>query len=364
MKNTFVALAAALSISSLSSLASAADDLPSFEGTAAPATRAATGIPTIGKLTFGAEIFATYTQRVSGDGNGTGDSRFDLGRLHLATQYATEQMTARVVIEGVRATADGALFGVAGDSFVIRAREAYAEAHLPFDVHARAGILPTLTLPEVEGTWLLRAVSAVPLEQSRMAFAADVGAQVKWNAPSQFGWVAASVTNGEGYASRELDDRKNVEVAASIHPLASLKIPALAVFVSGTRGTLGVTSARNDRATGAVLWQGAKLRAGFTYTSGYGLGGDGAMRPSLMEAFVSSEPVPAVLVGLRANRFVIDARGESPTVDGVLVSAGYRIAPELEVHGVFDMGRANDAAKVAQPGSDRFEGRAVVRAIF
>ncbi len=338
MKNTFVALAAALSVSSV---ASAADDLPSFEGTAAPATRAATGIPTIGKLTFGAEIFATYTQRVSGDGNGTGDSRFDLGRLHLATQYATEQMTARVVIEGVRATADGALFGVAGDSFVIRAREAYAEAHLPFDVHARAGVLPTLTLPEVEGTWLLRAVSAVPLEQSRMAFAADVGAQVKWNAPSQFGWVAAS-----------------------LHPLASLKSPALAVFVSGTRGTLGVTSARNDRATGAVLWQGAKLRAGITYTSGYGLGGDGAMRPSLIEAFVSSEPVPAVLVGLRANRFVIDARGESPTVDGVLVSAGYRIAPELEVHGVFDMGRANDAAKVAQPGSDRIEGRAVVRAIF
>jgi hypothetical protein len=361
MKHTILALAAA---TTLSSFASAADDAPSFEGIPTPATRAATGAPTIGKLSLGAEIFATYTQRVSGDGNGTGDSRFELGRLHLATQYATEHMTARVVIEGVRATADGALFGVAGDSFVMRAREAYAEAHLPFDVHARAGIVPTLTVPEIEGTWLVRSVSPVPLEASRMAFAADAGAQLKWNAPARFGWVAASVTNGEGYASRELDDRKNLEVAASIHPLASLKIPALTLFASATRGTLGVTSARNDRATGALLWKGVQLRAGLSYTAGYGLNGDGAMRPTLVEAFVSSEPLPAVLLGFRANRFVIDSRGDSPTVDGLLASVGYRLAAELEVHGVFDMGRANDAAKVAQPGADRTEGRIVVRALF
>jgi hypothetical protein len=187
---------------------------------------------------------------------------------------------------------------------------------------------------------------------------------VKWLAPAQLGWVAASVTNGEGYAARELDDRKNVEVAASLHPLAVAKVPALALFGAASRGTLGVTSARNDRLTGAVLWQGAQLRAGVVYSAGYGLNGDGAMRPSLLEAFVSAEPIASVLLGARASRFVLDTRGDAPTVDGVLASAGYRVTPELEVHGVFEMGSASEAAKVAQPGADRVEGRAVLRALF
>jgi hypothetical protein len=55
----------------------------------------------------------------------------------------------------------------------------------------------------IEGTWLLRAVTATPLEQFRLAAPADAGAQVHWQLPREYGALAVSVTNGEGYASRE-----------------------------------------------------------------------------------------------------------------------------------------------------------------
>jgi hypothetical protein len=127
---------------------------------------------------------------------------------------------------------------------------------------------------------------------------------------------------------------------------------------------VGVLGARNDRVTTALLWQGAALRAGASYTEGWGLGGDGAFRPRLLEAFVSGEPVANLLVGVRATRFVIDSRGDAPTVDALVVSAGYRVAQELELHVVGDWGRANDAARLAQPAADRSEARAVVRLLF
>jgi hypothetical protein len=114
----------------------------------------------------------------------------------------------------------------------------------------------------------------------------------------------------------------------------------------------------------ALLWQGATLRSGLVFTEGWGLGADGSMRPRLVEAFVSGEPFADVLVGARATRFTTDTRGDAPTVDAVVGSVGYRIEPELEVHLVGELGRANDAAKIAQPGSDRTEARAVLRLLF
>lgn len=333
-------------------------------GEAGPPTRAATGPANVGPLTIGSELFANYTRRTSGDAVGTGDDRFELSRLHLASRYERGRVTARVVIEGTRSTADGALVGVAGDSFVLRAREAYAEVRMPYEFGVRAGMVPTLTIPEIEGTWLLRAVAAVPLEQLRFASPADLGAQARWTFPQRFGALAASVTNGEGYTSRELDTRKSGEIALTLRPLAGAGWTELALFASASRGTIGVSSARNDRATAALLWQGAWLRTGLSYTLAWGLAGDGALRPNLFEAFVSAEPVPDVLVGLRATRAELDSRTQTPTVEAVLASAGYRVAPELEAHIAAEFGRADEAARLAQPGADRTEFRAVIRANF
>ncbi len=334
-------------------------------GEAAPATRVASGPPNAGAVTVGVEVFATYTHRSSGEHDNTDNTRFDVGRLHLGTRYESGSVTTRVVVEGVRSSTDGALIGVAGDSFVLRAREAYAELRLPGDVARRAGMVPTLTIPEIEGTWMLRAVSAVPLEQWRFASPADVGAQVRWSFPRRIGVLAASVTNGEGYASREMDTRKNGECALTMRPLALLELPEVALFASASRGTVGASSARNDRATAALLWQGKALRAGVSYSLAWGLSGDGSLQPSLLETFAAVEPVRDILVGLRVTRADLDTANATPAaVDGILASAGYRVAPELEVHVAGEVSRTNDAARVAQPGADRTELRAVVRASF
>lgn len=364
--SSFMRLALALLLASTSALAAGAVPAEGFPvGEAAPATRVASGPAIVGPLTLGAELFATYTHRWSGEPSSTEDDRFDLGRLHVGARYESGRVVARVVVEGVRSSTDGALIGVAGDSFVLRAREAYAELRLPLDVALRAGMVPTLTIPEIEGTWMLRAVSAVPLEQWRFASPADLGAQVRWAFPKRFGALAASITNGEGYASREMDTRKSGEVALTVRPLAWLDVPELAILASASRGTIGASSARNDRATAALLWQGRSLRAGVSYALAWGLAGDGTLRPTLLEAFTAAEPFHDVLLGLRVARTELDtASATEAAVDALLASAGYRIAPELEVHVAGEASRTNDAARLAQPGADRTELRAIVRASF
>jgi hypothetical protein len=364
--SSFMRPALALFLASTSALAAEPLSAEGFPvGEAGPATRVASGPPTVGPLTLGAEVFAMYTHRSSGEPTRTEDDRFELGRLHVGMRYESGRIMARAVVEGVRSSTDGALIGVAGDSFVLRAREAYAEVRLPLEVALRAGMVPTLTIPEIEGTWMLRAVSAVPLEQWRFASPADLGAQVRWTFPRRFGALAASVTNGEGYASREMDTRKSGEVALTVRPLASLEFPELAFFASASRGTIGVSSARNDRALAALLWQGKLLRAGLSYALAWGLAGDGTLQPTLLEAFTAAEPLHDVLLGLRVSRANLDTANPTPAaVDGLLASAGYRVAPELEVHVAGEFSRSNDAVRVAQPGADRTELRAVVRASF
>ena len=64
-------------------------------GEAGPPTRAATGPANVGPLTIGSELFANYTRRTSGDAVGTGDDRFELSRLHLASRYERGRVTAR-----------------------------------------------------------------------------------------------------------------------------------------------------------------------------------------------------------------------------------------------------------------------------
>lgn len=334
-------------------------------GKAAPPTSAGT-TPLVVKVRPGLEIFAEYAYRNTKfqNGDSTWYHQLDVPRLHMALGAEAGDARGRVVIEGVHSAAEGALVGVAGDSVVLRAREAYAAYRLWW-LEGSAGIVPKLTLPELDGTWMMRAVAPSPQDTSGILPPADVGASARLELPEAFGWIGAGVYNGEGYTSRELNRGKNFEVAASIHPLAQGPVQPLAVFASYEVGSSGTGLARADRATGAFLWQGKMVRAGLAFTQAWGVEDDAERRSRVANAFVRVEPIERVLFGARVDRFWLDTNVDSDaTVTQLTATAGYRLADPLEAFLVGTRSLSSDSAETALPGTNYWEARAVTRIVF
>ncbi len=131
---------------------------------------------------------------------------FSVPRVQAGLEAGWKGASARVLVEGVYATQGGALIGVAGDSVVVRLREAWGGYRL-FFLEAQLGLVPTLVVPEVERAFLFRELSADGLESYRIKAPADFGANLRAHLPGKYGWVGVSVTNGEGYTSRRQEPR-------------------------------------------------------------------------------------------------------------------------------------------------------------
>ena len=138
---------------------------PAPVGRAAPATEAASHGE--GYVRAGLEVFAQYRFRQSQTTAGESEwfHEFDVPRVHAAIEGGNATLRGRVLVEATRSASEGSLIGVAGDSLVLRVREAYAAfrpvAWASFD----AGVVPTLTIPELDGTWMTRAVAPSALEE-------------------------------------------------------------------------------------------------------------------------------------------------------------------------------------------------------
>lgn len=332
------------------------------EGKAAPPTAA--GTTGILKVTPGLEVFAQYSFRRTStlDGQAPWFHIFDVPRVHASVTGEYGPATGRVVLEAVRSASEGALIGVAGDSLVLRLREAWAGYRYKNWFSAAMGVVPTLTVPELEGTWRLRVVGPAPLEQTGMASPADLGITGRFNFPKQYGYIAAGVYNGEGYTRRELNRGKNVEIAGSLHPAPSGAARPFGIFGSYVIGSSGTSSARSDRLTASLLWQGVRLRAGAGMTHGWGLGDDGARRSLLFDAFFRIEPVDRLMLGLRGSYW--DRNVTAPDADtlvNVTGSVGYRWARPFETHLAVTKQAPSNVAQSALAGSDFWEFRLVSR---
>jgi hypothetical protein len=336
------------------------------EGRAAPPTEAATRGS--GRLRAGLEVFAEYSyRRTSGPGVAKAwFHAFDVPRVHAAIDGAyDERLRGRVLLEAVRSASEGALVGVAGDSLVVRVREAYG-AYRPLEVlEISAGVVPSLTVPELDGTWMVRAVAASGLEANGLGAAADLGAKARLDIPGRHGWVAVAATNGEGYTSRELNRGKNVEGAVEVHPFPRGALLPLGVFASYTAGSTSTVSARADRLTSGLVWQGLAVRAGAFFTYAWGVAQAGTQRAALGTAFVRVEPVSRVLAGARVDVAVRDvSAAPADSISTVWLTAGYRLADPAEVFlaGTRTIPTARAEAEV--PGADAWSLRVIGRVVF
>ena len=348
-------------------------DLLPPAGKAAPATVAGTSKLPV-DIKPGLELIAQYIYRTTYDQAG-GSQWFhdiELVRGHASIDGTYRFSRARMVLEAVRSESEGALIGVAGDSLVLRIREAWVGFHYPeketdgWRTEMRAGVVPTLTIPELEGTWMLRAVTPVPLESTGLLAPADLGGTISLGLPRGYGHVDAGVYDGEGYTNQELNRGKNLELAATVHPLAYFKrAQPLAVFGSFVLGSSGTGLAQSNRATGGLLWQGRRVRVGTSFSYAWGYGDDGDQTGWLWDVFARVEPIDRLIFGARAFYWMRDTRAPSEdSVAYVVGAAGYRVFDPLEIFGAVDRTLPTTVAETALPGSNAWSLRLIAHVVF
>ncbi len=334
-------------------------------GHAAPPTEAATR--STGPVRAGLEIFAQYSYRSFFAPSQTTEwfHAFDVPRVHGAVEGEWDKARGRIVLEATRSASEGSLVGVSGDSLVLRVREAYGAYRIVDGLEMTAGVVPTLTVPSLDGTWMLRAIAPSGLESNGLLSPADLGAKIRFDAPRGYGWIATAAYNGEGYTNRELNRGKTVESALEVHPLPAGALRPLGVFVSYVNGSTGTSFARANRLTGGLVWQGARVRAGAFVTYSIGFAQLGTQRGLLASGFVRIEPVPKLLFGARIDHVVRDVGGEpTDTITTAWGAAGYRIALPIEAFVAVSRSIPTARAQSEMPGSDAWELRTVGRVVF
>lgn len=358
--------ALALSTLLLATPAAAADEVIVPVGRAGQPTESASHGD--GPIRAGLEVFAQYAYRNAAGPAGAGRTwfhAFDVPRVHGAIEGTYERARGRVVLEAVRSAAEGSLAGVATDSLVLRVREAYA-AYRPIDsLEISAGVIPTLTAPNLDGTWMMRPVAPSMLEAAGLISPADLGAKVRFEEPHGYGWIATSAYNGDGYTSRELNRGKSVETAGELHPAPQGAARPFGIFASYVSGSTGTLLARANRLTFALLWQGDRVRAGLVGTHGWGLANLGTQRVIGASAFVRVEPVKDVLLGARLDHVIRDVGGDpASNVTTIWGTAGYRLLAPLETFLALSKSIPTERAQSELPGSDAWELRAIMRVVY
>jgi hypothetical protein len=86
--------------------------------------------------------------------------------------------------------------------------------------NVRLGILQTVVIEQEEQFWT-RGLSSVAVEQNGFFSSADVGAAATVSFPRKRGELYATITNGNGYTSRETDRFKDYAARLTLTPLAS-----------------------------------------------------------------------------------------------------------------------------------------------
>jgi hypothetical protein len=407
LRRSFSAALAALFAlgSALAPAAARAEDTPP-----GPATFTAPGGVVI---TPGVDVIAQYAVRLFEDASGGTawyhEIELPRGLASLSASYKAAR--ARFAIEAVRSASEGALLGVAGDSLVMRVREAHAGADIGDALELRAGVVPTLSIAPIERAWSMRALAPSGLERTGLSSPADLGGTLRAFFPQGLGWAALGAYNGEGYARRELNRGKNIEIAMLMRPLALLpEARPLALFGSYVAGAAGTGSARANRFTAALLWEGgepfaapppeidadsssklpslaspspalgaeppspaplsparssaARIRGGVALTYALGVDGDGERRSLLVDAFVRAEPIDRLLLGANVTAWDLDVAVPDDTLTTVTGALGYRFVGAIESYFALDRTLAGDRAKETIPGLDTWRFRLITRAVF
>ena len=338
-------------------------------GQAAPPTTAGRTEILGSALRAGLEVFAQYGYRNTKDATGSGRSwthMFDVPRVHGAVEGRWKRARGRIVLEATRLADDTSATSSTGDGLVLRVREAWGSYRIVEGLEMSAGVIPTMAIPELDGTWMMRPIAPSSVQTLNLMSPSDLGAKVRYDLPGRYGWIASAAYNGEGYNNRVLNKGQAVESAIELHPLSETRtLVPLAAFASVQLGTATADATRANRITVGPLWQGARIRVGAVATWAYGVAAKHDQKAIVASAFVRLEPVPRVLLGARFDHVIRNL--ESTAADKVSTiwgSVGYRVALPIETFLAFTRAVATAKAESEVKGSNLWELRLIGRVVF
>ena len=300
-----------------------------------------------------ADVIGDYTAHFPSEGPAL--NTFSVPRAQVGVDAQWLDASARVLLEGAYATTGGALVGVSGDSVVIRLREAWGGYRWRF-LEGRLGLVPALAIPELERGFRFRGLAADGLESARFLAPADFGATLRVHLPLELGWLGASLTNGEGFTSRELNPGKNLELTALVRPLAGHPLELIAL---GAVGSTGLPEIPTTRVGGGVQWTGANFGAGLSGFYARGLLSDATRAGLMLQGFVRATLFDHLLLVARAQWFQRSISGDDSVFDALLGIGGS--VAFLEAFFAWARTLTLGDARTALPGLDAHELRVVLR---
>jgi len=184
----------------------------------APPPAATVSIP----VDFSGVLYANYQYR--GDaGAAKSTNKFDLERAYLTFRMpAGDRASIRItadVFQQTTAPQDAFYRG-----WVVRAKYAYLQydylkSATGWNGLVRGGLLHNVVIDHVETFWP-RWISQTPIERSGALSSSDAGVATLLTFPNKFGEFYATIVNGPGYTSREIDRFKDYAARLSFTPLS------------------------------------------------------------------------------------------------------------------------------------------------
>lgn len=219
--------------------------------------------PAIPAIDFSGILYANYQYR--GDaGLLKSQNRFDVERAYLTFRMSAGKRTSvRITTDLFQQTAPGSDAFYRG--WVVRAKYAYLQYNYldtnGWRAGARLGLLNTVFIDHDEQFWP-RWISTSPTERAGYFSSADAGLSSSITFPKRTGEIYASITNGPGYLSREIDRFKDYAARVTLTPWAmdtgspfrtlalsawGYKGATASRFVSGGVGQIGTVGQGLDR---------------------------------------------------------------------------------------------------------------------
>lgn len=245
----------------------AADD---GDGAAWPAT-----------ATVDLQLFGGFTQRHTATED---DGAFELGRGELGVRAPLgPRAGAELRLESLRSASPQSLFGIDGDSLVIRVKRAWgfvtAETG-PVRLEARLGLVPDPWVEALETGYPLRPVSPTLAERGGFFDTSDAGATAIARY-RDLATVSVSVLNGEGRHQIEQNAGKNTTAVVAVSPwrgcLGVLGPARLRVQLAARDGSVGAGSASDRRLAAAVTLAGDDVGVGAEAVQAFGFAGQGGV---------------------------------------------------------------------------------------
>ncbi|MEC9465860.1 MAG: hypothetical protein VX834_08755 [Myxococcota bacterium] len=198
-------------------------------------------------------------------------SAFRTNRLRLGLSQKLGRSKLSVLLDRVDSSQGQSLFGVAGQSALLRIRRAELTYNFHPRLRLRSGLIESTYGLVVAGPWGLQSTLKLRESEPDLIHLADRGFALDWKLPHQKGALSLVLTNGEGFAEMEKDQGKDIIFSAVVRPMSKLQL-----LLEAQRGSRGAGSSRADRLTADLNLMDREGGVGLLANYGYGYQDDGS----------------------------------------------------------------------------------------